>query len=145
MLKTFFIPKLIQKYGPDFTEHIFCQDGASCHTAKTTLNLLEQHFGDNIISNKIDNFWPPYSPDLNPCDFYLWGFLKDFVFKTSVSSIEEMKNKIISGCEQVSESTCKKVIDNFNFRVNYCATKRGKHFAHTMKKSSVLQTLNTNI
>ena len=24
--------------------------------------------------------WPPTSPDLTPCDFFLWGFVKDTVF-----------------------------------------------------------------
>jgi hypothetical protein len=24
--------------------------------------------------------WPPRSPDLTPCDFFLWGFFKDRVF-----------------------------------------------------------------
>ncbi|QQP39899.1 Uncharacterized protein FKW44_013759, partial [Caligus rogercresseyi] len=24
----------------------------------------------------LDMFWPPNSPDLNPCDYYLWGVLK---------------------------------------------------------------------
>jgi hypothetical protein len=24
--------------------------------------------------------WPPRSPDLTPCDFFLWGFIKDRVF-----------------------------------------------------------------
>ena len=21
--------------------------------------------------------WLPYSPDMNPCDFFLWGYIKD--------------------------------------------------------------------
>jgi hypothetical protein len=24
--------------------------------------------------------WPPSSPDLNPCDFFLWGHLKQLVY-----------------------------------------------------------------
>jgi len=26
--------------------------------------------------------WPPRSPNLNPCDFYVWGMLKDEVMST---------------------------------------------------------------
>jgi hypothetical protein len=29
-------------------------------------------------SAQLQNFWPHVSPDLNPCDFFLWGFLKAF-------------------------------------------------------------------
>lgn len=25
--------------------------------------------------------WPPRSPDLTPCDFFLWGYIKDFAYK----------------------------------------------------------------
>ncbi|GBN65801.1 hypothetical protein AVEN_85675-1, partial [Araneus ventricosus] len=28
--------------------------------------------------------WPSRSPDLNPCDFWLWGYLKDVVFSTPI-------------------------------------------------------------
>ncbi|GFU75542.1 uncharacterized protein TNCV_2862571 [Trichonephila clavipes] len=24
--------------------------------------------------------WPPRTPDVTPCDFFLWGFIKDKVF-----------------------------------------------------------------
>ena len=26
-------------------------------------------------------FWPPRSPDLTPCDFFLWGYVKDNAYK----------------------------------------------------------------
>ncbi|KAJ4436676.1 hypothetical protein ANN_16807 [Periplaneta americana] len=31
--------------------------------------------------------WPPRSPDLTPCDFYLWGYVKDRVFIPSMPDI----------------------------------------------------------
>lgn len=27
--------------------------------------------------------WPPSLPDLNPCDFYLWGMLNDNVYSSN--------------------------------------------------------------
>ncbi|PSN38008.1 hypothetical protein C0J52_26447 [Blattella germanica] len=31
--------------------------------------------------------WPPRSPDLTPCDFYLWYFIKDPVYSLSVHKV----------------------------------------------------------
>lgn len=52
---------------------IFMQDGAAPHVAKSVKQFLLNHFGADIISRDFPNAWPPRSPDLNPCDFFLWG------------------------------------------------------------------------
>jgi transposase len=52
------------------------QDGASPHTAKQTIELLKKYFGEKIISNKLEDFWPPYSPDLNPWRLLFVGLFK---------------------------------------------------------------------
>jgi hypothetical protein len=31
--------------------------------------------------------WPPYSPNFNPCDYYLWGFLKHHIYSNHPQSI----------------------------------------------------------
>jgi hypothetical protein len=45
-------------------------------------------FEHRIISSR---FWPTCSPNLNPCDFYLWGTVKQTVYRTTLHSIEELK------------------------------------------------------
>ena len=35
--------------------------------------------------------WAPHSPDLNPPDFFLWGYLNDWVCKTNPRTIGELK------------------------------------------------------
>ena len=50
----------------------FQQDGATCHTAKTTFDVLSPVFEDRIISRRADVVWPPRSCDLTPLDYYLW-------------------------------------------------------------------------
>ena len=54
----------------------FQQDGATCYTAKQTMKLLSQIFGNRIISRGSAFGWPPQSPDLTALDFFLWGYLK---------------------------------------------------------------------
>ena len=51
----------------------FQQDGASCHTARETMDLLRSRFGEQFISRLEPIDWPPRSCDITPLDFYLWG------------------------------------------------------------------------
>ncbi|GFY05755.1 uncharacterized protein TNCV_4404221 [Trichonephila clavipes] len=52
----------------------FQQDGATCHTARATIDLLlKDTFGDRLISRFGPVNWPPRSCDLTPLD-YLWGY-----------------------------------------------------------------------
>jgi hypothetical protein len=51
----------------------FQQDGIAAHTAKNSMKLLNEIFGERVIST---NLWPPCLLDLTPPDFYLWGATK---------------------------------------------------------------------
>ncbi|GFS87234.1 hypothetical protein TNCV_213551 [Trichonephila clavipes] len=47
MITNFFIPELSNH---DVQELWFQQDGATCHTARATIDLLKDTFGDHLIS-----------------------------------------------------------------------------------------------
>jgi hypothetical protein len=51
----------------------FQQDGATAHTARTAKRVLNQMFPARVISRRENIEWPARSPDLNVCDFLLWG------------------------------------------------------------------------
>ena len=70
------------------------QDGAPPHTANESRQWLAANFNNRVISLKTDFVWAPYSPDLNPLDFFLWGHLKDLVYRDSPANIEELKASI---------------------------------------------------
>ena len=74
---------------------IFQQDGAPPHCSNTTLQYLRQHFlGDKLLSCQTDNPWPPYSPDLNPTDYFPWGYVEERVCTGNPRTSEELKEKI---------------------------------------------------
>ena len=75
------------------------QDGAASHTANETKALLCQQFSEKrLIGKGFENAWPPYSPDLTPCDFWLWNEIKTCVYNNNdhppAVSIEDLKSKI---------------------------------------------------
>ncbi|QQP42134.1 Transposable element tcb1 transposase [Caligus rogercresseyi] len=52
--------------------YLYQQDGAPAHTS----NLVQNWCLENLDMFWSKEFWPPSSPDLNPCDYYLWGVLE---------------------------------------------------------------------
>ncbi|GFT99621.1 transposable element Tc3 transposase [Trichonephila clavipes] len=70
MITNFFIPEL---NNHDVQDLWFQQDGATCHTARATIDLLKDTFGDHLISRFGPVNWPPRSCDLTPLDYFLWG------------------------------------------------------------------------
>ncbi|GFU03769.1 uncharacterized protein TNCV_1635281 [Trichonephila clavipes] len=73
MITNFFIPEL---NNHDVQELWFQQDGATCHTARATIDLLKDTFGDHLISRFRPVNWPPRSCDLTPLDYFLWGYVR---------------------------------------------------------------------
>lgn len=63
------------------------QDGTPPHKRGIVLDIINNEFGTRVITYQYPNryfgvlHWPPYSPDMDPCVFYLWSHLKDFVYK----------------------------------------------------------------
>ena len=64
-----------------FRDLYWAQDGAPAHRLVEVRDRLNEVFGnDHVIGLGHDVEWPPLSPDLTPCDFFLWGYLKNKVF-----------------------------------------------------------------
>ena len=111
----------------------FMQDGATCHTAISTRETLKKEFGTRIISGKTDFPWSPNSPDLNPLDYFLWGYCKDNVYKDSPRTLTELKREIEAHISTITTLMCKKVIQNFGIRLNRVITQKGSHIEHILK------------
>jgi len=68
-------------------------------TVRTAENVEDRSVEGNVpwafmISLRRDVGWPARSPDLNPCDFFLWGYLKEKFFKHRPRSLEDFKGRI---------------------------------------------------
>ena len=72
----------------------FQQDGATCHTAEATLDVLRPVFQDPIISSRADVIWLPRSCDLRPLDYYVWGAVKDKCYADKPETLDALKDNI---------------------------------------------------
>ena len=72
----------------------FQQGSATCHTAKATLDVLRPVFEDRIISCRAVVVRPPWSCDLTPLDYYLWGAVKNKCYADKPETIDALKDNI---------------------------------------------------
>jgi len=114
MLQTFFWKKHLDT--ADYKRYYFQQDGATAHTADRVQQWLTSKFGERFVDK---NHWPPRSPDLNPCDFYLWGYLKSRVYRPIPKSVSELKANIAREIKNISKDDLKNVFENFEIFSNY--------------------------
>ncbi|GFU34711.1 uncharacterized protein TNCV_1994181 [Trichonephila clavipes] len=91
MITNFFIPEL---NNHDVQELWFQQDGATCHTARATIDLLKDTFGDRLISRFGPVNWPPRSCDLTPLDYFLWGYVKSLVYAKKPQTLDHLEDNI---------------------------------------------------
>lgn len=118
-----------QMHDDELQRGYFQQDGATAHTTRGNLTYLAEFFEDRVISRDL---WPPRSPDLTPPDFFLWGYLKNKIFRNRMHDIEELKNAITYEINQISAETLINVFENLKRRVDLCIAHDGAHFQHFM-------------
>ncbi|XP_043467054.1 uncharacterized protein LOC122501561 [Leptopilina heterotoma] len=85
-----YVPRLVRASGiAAGRKYRFMQDGAGIHRSKVALKTLRSLYGKRIIALGTKREWPPRSPDLTPCDFFLWGHVKAHVY----SNLLKTKNR----------------------------------------------------
>ena len=59
---------------------------------------------DKFLNKKM---WYPRLPDLNPVDFYLWGYLKTVVYNPMPNTLEDFMPNIKRAINEILESDLK--------------------------------------
>ncbi|GFS88971.1 protein kinase domain-containing protein [Trichonephila clavipes] len=90
----------------------FEQDGATCHTARATIDILKDTFGDHLISRFGPVNWPPRSCDLTPLDYFLWGYVKSLVYADKPQTPEHLEDNIRRVIADIRPQMLEKVIEN---------------------------------
>ena len=105
----------------------FQQDGATCHTARKTMDLLHSRFGEQFISRLGPVDWPPRSCDITPLDFYLWGYVKSKCFMDKRATIEALEANITEVISEIPTEALERVIQNWCLRMDVLKRRCGQH------------------
>ena len=124
MLNEFLFRKMKEEYIGNIW---FQQDGATCHTAKATLDVLRSVFEDRIISRRADVVWPPRSSNLIPLNYYLCGVVKDKCYVDKPETIDTLKDNIREAIGDTQLYTIDNVLKYWTDRIGYCMASRVSH------------------
>ncbi|GFX48073.1 transposable element Tc3 transposase [Trichonephila clavipes] len=105
----------------------FQQDGATCHTARATIDLLKYTLGDRLISRFGPVNWPPRSCDLTPLDYFLWGYVMSLVYADKPQTLDNLEDNIRRVIADIRPQMLEKVIENWTSRLDYIRASRGSH------------------
>jgi len=67
---------------------------------------------------------PPRSPELTPCDFFFWEFVKDIVF---VPPLTANLHRITAAVALVDRDMLTRVWNEMDYRIDVCRITKGGH------------------
>ena len=130
LLKEYFYPILVKKRI--VRSIIFQQDGAPAHYDKEVRAWLNEEFPGKWIGRRGSIEWAPRSPDLTPCDFFLWGYLKQKVYSKPLKDLNELKERIANYAQLIEPETLKSVFLNIEKRLLLVKETGGQHIENIL-------------
>jgi hypothetical protein len=122
MLKLYLLLQL-EDHEPNV---VFQQDGAPPHLARIVREFLDLHFPGCCVGHDGRIPWPPRSLDITPLDFFLWGYVKDIVYKTPVT-FGEPKLRIVAAIETVTPQILENTWKEVEYRLDILRGTKGAH------------------
>lgn len=108
---------------------IYQHDGCPAHYFRGVRQWLDINYPRRWIGRGGPIPWPARCPDLTPCDFYIWGHMKDLVYSTPVRSLEELRERILTAALQMKNTISTRVtITEVRRRLRACIRNQGRQF-----------------
>lgn len=109
---------------------VFQLDGAPAHYARIVTEYLNRSFPGKWIGRGGPIPWPPRSPDLNPLDFFFWGYMKSLVYDTTPPNVEALRDRILQARIRIrnDRGLFQRLKRNFLRRCRLCVRMNGGHF-----------------
>lgn len=103
------------------------QDGATPHRTNPVRDRIRQVFGRRVIAMGHEHEWPARSPDLTPCDFFLWGWLKQKVYVTPPQNVDDLRRRIVDAANSLTPQMITNSIRAMETRARMCVNNGGQH------------------
>jgi len=127
---------LMPQLEHDSADFVYQLDGAPCHYQRNVRNFLNETLPHRWIGRAVNNdqhllLWPPRSPDLTPCDFFLWGYVKDNACKPSLpQNVRELQARIRAVVQTIDGNMLKRVWQELDYCIDICRVTKGAHIEH---------------
>lgn len=92
--------------------------------------ILTQKFANRIISPLGPISWPKRCCDLNPCVYFLWGFIKACVYQNDIQSIEHLMQEITNSIALITPEMCNDVLKDLDERMDIVNQSFGAHLSN---------------
>ena len=131
MLQPWLMPQL-----QNIQTFIFQQDGSPIHFHCEVRQYLNTVLPGRWMGRVSGNdqplmLWPPRSPDITPCEFFLWGCVKDRVFIPALHrDLADLKAWIIAAVKNIDAPMLMRVWQELQYRIDVCCVTHGAHVEH---------------
>jgi len=114
----------VRKKRPDLWQNqswVLHHDNAPSHTA-----IIVKQFLARTSTTVIEH--PPYSPDLAPCDFYLFPKIKEKLKGHHFQTLETIKESTAQALSEVTSEQFDECFEGWKRRMEKCITAQGEYF-----------------
>lgn len=109
-------------YGNDY--FCFQQDSAPSHKAKRTQDWCRTNLTDFIPWQE----WPSSSPDLNPLDFSIWGYMLSKIGSTKGMNLNSFKQRLVKIWDDIPDEVVRAACNSFYGRMRKVIHAKGERF-----------------
>ncbi|GFW38755.1 uncharacterized protein TNCV_3881221 [Trichonephila clavipes] len=83
------------------------------------------------LRDKVCFAWPPHSPDLMQCDFYLWELIKNCVYVPLLTDdLPDLRHRIEAAVARINSDTLNKAYDEVSYQLDVCPVTNEAHIEH---------------
>ena len=121
ILKESLIPWMMKYY--DLNKVMMVQDSAPAHASQTVQDILSQKIPLYVPKD----IWPSNSPDLNPCDFWMWGVVEQKSNSNAHASVSELTKAIREAASTIDPGEAQRACSAFRRRLESVRDADGGH------------------
>ena len=105
----------------------FQQDGAPAHYSLLARQWLQEKLSGRWIGRRGPIEWAARSPDLTPLDFFLWGYVKQKVYRHNIKNLDDLRQIITETIKSISSDVLGNVFFETAKRLQLVLDNNGRH------------------